>query len=193
MRLISKDDILPIEDYIKIRKERKRNLVDIKRHRRIEIGPVATAYFECFETMLHQVQEMLYIERGGEEQLADELAAYNPMIPSGKELVATVMFEINDPIRRQNFLSKLGGIEETMFIQVENEKIMGQPEEDVDRTTADGKASAVQFLHFPFTDHQIEAFKNTANQAIIGFDHPAYAHMAVLPKAVQEALGKDFD
>ncbi len=189
---ITRDDILAIDDYIKIRKERKSALVELKKNRRIEIGPVATAYFESFDTMLHQVQEMLYIERGGEEQLADELSAYNPLIPNGNELVTTVMFEIDDPIRRQNFLCKLGGVEETMFLQIGDEKILGVPEEDVDRTNADGKASAIQFVHFAFSDSQKAQFKDKENQIILGFTHDSYAHMVIVQDNAREALSKDF-
>lgn len=192
-REITRDDILMPEAYGPIRKQRRAELVALKRPRRIEIGPVATAYFECFETMLHQVNEMLFIEKGGEEQIADELSAYNPLVPNGSELVTTVMFEIDDPIRRQTFLSKLGGVEETMFFRFAGEEVVGKPEEDVDRTTADGKASSVQFIHFPFTADQIEKFKRPDTQIIVGFGHESYAHMTVLPEASREALAKDFD
>ncbi len=191
-RQITRADILPLEDYIKVRKERHAALIAQKKHRRIEIGPVATCYFENFDTMLHQVQEMLYIERGGEEQIADELAAYNPMIPNGRELTATVMFEIDDPIRRKNFLSRLGGVEETMFIRFGGREVIGVPEEDVDRTNADGKASSVQFIHFPFTDDDVAAFR-TADQVLVGFAHDQYGHMAVLTTGSRDALAADFD
>ena len=191
-RKITADDIMSPEDYAPLRPERRKKLVEIKKHRRIEVGPVATSYFECFDTMLHQVQEMLYIEKGGDEQLADELAAYNPMIPNGRELVTTVMFEIDDPVRRSTFLSKLGGVEETMFLKFGDHEIMGQPEEDVDRTNADGKASAVQFIHFPFTDEQAAAFAMEGQQVILGFKHPQYAHMVVLQEASRQALAADF-
>lgn len=192
MRKVTPEDILSREAYIPIRLQRRRELSEIKRHRRVQIGPVATAYFECFETMRHQIQEMLYIEGGGAEQLADEMAAYNPLVPNGRELVATVMFEIDDPVRRKAFLAKLGGVEETMFIRVGGDEITGQPEEDVDRTSADGKASSVQFLHFPFTDAQAQAFRTPGAEVVIGFTHPAYAHMARLPEPVRAALSKDF-
>ena len=188
---ITKADILPLPDYIKVRKERHSALIALKKMRRIEIGPVATCYFENYDTMLHQVQEMLYIEKGGDEQVEDELRAYNPMIPKGKELTATVMFEIDEPIRRKNFLSRLGGVENTMFIRFGDHEVMGVPEEDLDRTTADGKASSVQFIHFPFTDTQIAAFKSAA-QVLVGFSHDQYGHMAVLTDASRDALAKDF-
>ena len=165
-REITRDDILMPEAYGPLRKEKRAALVALKRPRRIEIGPVATAYFECYETMLHQIHEMLFIEKGGEAQIEDELSAYNPLVPKGDELVATVMFEIDDPIRRGNFLARLGGVEETMFFRFADEEVVGRPEEDVDRTTADGKASSVQFIHFPFTTAQIALFKKPGTQKI---------------------------
>ncbi|MEK9644713.1 MAG: DUF3501 family protein, partial [Alphaproteobacteria bacterium] len=151
---ITREDILPFDDYAATRRERKQALTEKKKNRRIEVGPHATFYFENYETMWHQVHEMLHIERGGEEQIADELHAYNPLIPQGKELVATVMFEIGDPDRRARILSQLGGVEEHMWISVAGERIPGVTEEDVDRTNAAGKASSVQFVHFAFSDAQ---------------------------------------
>lgn len=192
-RVITPDDILPLEVYAADRKARRKALVAVKRNRRVEVGPVCTFYFENYETMWSQVQEMLYIEKGGEEQLADELEAYNPLIPQGSELVATVMFEIDEPVRRATFLAKLGGVEETAFFQFGDETVVGKPEEDVDRTTADGKASAVQFIHFTFTPEQIAKFRAAGTQVIIGFKHEAYSHMAVLQEPVRAALAEDFD
>lgn len=191
-REITRDDIWSMERYAGERKQLRRALVDVKRNRRLEVGPVATFYFENYETMWAQIHEMLFIERGGEEQIADELSAYNPLIPKGRELVATVMFEIDDPQRRQAFLARLGGVEETAFIEVDGEKVVGVPEEDVDRTNAAGKASSVQFIHFPFTDAQAAAFRREGSRVIVGFAHPQYAHMMVMPEAVRAALAEDF-
>ena len=190
---ITRADILPMADYVRERKERRRALVEVKKHRRLEVGPVCSFYFENYETMWNQIHEMLFIEKGGEAQIADELDAYNPLIPKGRELVATVMFEIDDPLRRGALLGKLGGVEETAFIRVGGETIDGAPEEDLDRTSAAGKASAVQFIHFPFTDAQVAAFREQGAEAVVGFSHPNYAHMAVLPEAVRHALAGDFD
>lgn len=192
-RQITRADILSMEDYGRERREMRRDLVEKKKLRRLEVGPVATFYFENYETMWHQIHEMLHIEKGGEEQIADELAAYNPLIPQGRELVATVMFEIDEPKRRSTFLSKLGGVEETMFLEIGGTRAMSQPEVDVDRTTADGKASSVQFVHFPMTDDQAEAFKTPGSRVILGIDHPDYGHMVVLPEAIRAALAEDLD
>ena len=156
---IQKEDIMPLDVYIKNRKELRKNIVNFKKDRRVALGPYATFYFESYETMLAQVQEMLYIEKGGDEQLKDELIAYNPLIPNGKELTATLMFEIDNPVSRVAFLSKVGGIEEKIFMKIGDEMIKAIPEEDVDRTSAEGKASSVQFIHFNLTEEQIQKFK----------------------------------
>jgi len=192
-RQITREDILPMASYEAERRELRRDLVAKKKFRRQDVGPVCTFYFENYDTMWAQVHEMLYIERGGEEQIADELSAYNPLIPQGRELVATVMFEIDDAQRRKTFLSKLGGIEETAFFEIDGERVVGKPEEDVDRTTADGKASSVQFIHFPFSEAQIAKFKSPGTRVILGFSHPEYGHMTILPEEVRAALSKDFD
>jgi hypothetical protein len=192
-RELTQADLMPPAEYAKIRKERRAAAVARKKDRRLEVGPVATFHFENFDSMWLQVQEMLYIEKGGEAQIVDELQAYNPLIPKGSELVATVMFEIDDPYRRKAFLSRLGGVEETAFIRVGDETVKGVPEADVDRTTADGKASSVQFIHFPFTSAQIAKFRRAGAEIIVGFSHPGYGHMVIMPEAVRMALAEDFD
>ncbi len=185
-------DIMPMAEYGKVRKEKRSEISERKRFRRVEVGPFATFYFENFDTMWMQVHEMLYIEKGGEEQIAGELAAYNPLIPNGHELVATFMIEIDDPLRRARVLAGLGGIENSAFFSFGGERIAGVAEADQDRTSEEGKASSVQFVHFPFTQEQIAAFSKEGTQVILGFSHPAYSHMAVLPEAVRAALASDF-
>lgn len=189
---ITAQDILPRETYAAERKTRRAAVVAIKKNRRMAVGPYATFHFECFETMWMQVQEMLYIEKGGDEQLADELAAYNPMIPQGGELTATIMFEIEDAFRRARILSRLGGIEDTLTIRVGGHVIKAVPEGDVERTKEDGKTSAVHFMHFPFPPEAIAAFRDAAQEAVIAFAHPEYGHMAVIPADVRVELAKDF-
>ena len=191
-REIQKEDIMPLDVYIGKRRELRKNIVDYKKNRRIALGPYATFYFESYETMLAQVQEMLYIEKGGDEQLQDELSAYNPLIPNGKELTATLMFEIDNPISRAAFLGKVGGIEETVFMRINGDKIKAFPEEDVDRTSADGKASSVQFIHFNFTDDQIEKFQSNSSEIELGIDHKEYSHSTKLSKENISSLTADF-
>ena len=191
-REIQKEDVMPLDVYTKNRKELRQNIVNFKKNRRIALGPYATFYFESYETMLAQVQEMLYIEKGGDEQLKDELTAYNPLIPNGKELTATLMFEIDNPVSRSAFLSKVGGIEEKVFIKIDGEFIKASPEKDVDRTSAEGKASSVQFIHFKFSDEQIQKFKSEGAEVEIGINHKEYAHTTKLNLANLSSLSADF-
>lgn len=189
---ITRDDIMPMEEYAAIRRDKAREIAEIKRHRRLEVGPHATLYFESYDTMWRQIHEMLFVEKGGEVQIADELAAYNPLIPRGRELLATLMFEIEDPARRRRILGQLGGVEETVFIKLGEETIRGEAERDVDRSTDEGKASSVHFLHFPFSDEQVRRFREGA-EVIVGIGHAGYSHMAGVPETVREALVGDFD
>ena len=191
-REIQKEDIMPLDVYIKNRKELRKNIVEFKKDRRIALGPYATFYFESFETMLAQVQEMLYIEKGGDEQLKDELQAYNPLIPNGNELTATLMFEIDNPVTRAAFLGKVGGIEDKVFMKVDEELIKAVPEDDVDRTSAEGKASSVQFIHFKLNDNQISKFKKTS-EIEIGINHKEYNHTTKLTESTIKSLSADFN
>ena len=189
---ILKEDIMPLDVYTKNRKELRKNIVNYKKDRRVSLGPYATFYFESYETMLAQVQEMLYIEKGGDEQLKDELIAYNPLIPNGKELTATLMFEIDNPVSRSAFLSKVGGIEEKVFIKINGESIKAIPEEDVDRTSAEGKASSVQFIHFKLNDDQISKFKSDSATIELGINHKEYTHTTRLAENSVKSLCADF-
>ena len=192
-KLIQKEDIMPLDVYTKQRKELRKSIVEFKKDRRVPLGPYATFYFESYETMLAQVQEMLYIEKGGDEQLKDELLAYNPLVPNGKELTATLMFEIDNPVSRAAFLGKVGGIEEKVFMKIDGDLIKGVPEEDVDRTSAEGKASSVQFIHFKFSDEQIKNFKSDMPKVEIGIDHKYYSHSTSLNELTIKSLSADFN
>ena len=190
---IQKNDIMPLDIYTKQRKELRKNIVEFKKNRRVSLGPYATFYFESYETMLAQVQEMLYIEKGGDEQLKDELAAYNPLIPGGSELIATLMFEIDSPVSRAAFLGKVGGIEENVFIKIDQDIIKAVPEEDVDRTSAQGKASSVQFVHFKFNSEQKEKLRSGSLTVEIGIDHKEYSHTTKLTDVTIKSLAADFN
>jgi hypothetical protein len=191
-RQIEKKDLMPVKAYAESRKQIRKDLVEFKKDRRIALGPYATFYFESFETMVAQIQEMLHIEKGGDEQLNDELNAYNPLVPNGKELTATLMFEIDNPISRSAFLGKVGGIEKKVFIKIGNEKINAVPEDDVDRTSAEGKASSVQFIHFKFNDDQINKIKSGNLSIELGIDHKEYTHMTKLTDDNLKSLLTDF-
>ena len=192
-KIIQKSDLLAPDVYEKSRRQMRKELVEFKKDRRVPLGPYATFYFECYETMLAQVQEMLHIEKGGDEQINDELTAYNPLIPNGKELVSTLMFEIDNPVIRATFLGKLGGVEENVFIKIDNDIIYGKPEIDVDRTSAEGKASSVQFIHFEFDQNQISKFKGNNVSIELGIDHKEYSHSTKLSESTIKALSSDFN
>ena len=190
---ITAADIMDMDAYAKIRKDKRKALVQVKKDRRVALGPHATFYFENYDTMWLQIHEMLFIEKGGAAQVPDELEAYNPLIPNGRELVATLMFEIDNPVLRKEVLSKLGGVEETCFLKFAGHEVVGTAEEDVDRTTADCKASSVQFIHFSLSDAQVAAFKAEGTEVTLGIKHTAYANMTILQDATRSALSKDFD
>tara|TARA_B100001121_G_scaffold29106_1_gene23504 strand:- start:86 stop:676 length:591 start_codon:yes stop_codon:yes gene_type:complete len=190
---IKEDDVINIDKYISERPKIKKEISQIKKFRRIPVGPYATFYFECYDTMIYQVQEMLYIERGGIEQMKDELRAYNPLVPKGKELVATLMFEIDNEFKRKEFLNSVGGIEEETFIQVGEQKITSRPEQDTDRTNEEGKASSVHFLHFDFTEKLIKEFVKDESVVLLGFSHKNYKHLSELSLEAKIELKKDFD
>ena len=190
---IAPADILPMADYAKVRAERRRQIAKDKANRRVPVGPDATFYFESHATMLHQVHEMLFVEKGGAAQIADEIAAYDPLVPKGANLSATFMIEIEDADRRLATLKKLGGIENTVTLAFAGETAKAVPHDDAERTTEDGKTSSVHFFAFPFGAAQIEKFKKPGTEVVLAIRHPGYAHMAILPEATRAELARDFD
>ena len=189
---ITRAEILPMDVYARERRTLRADMVALKQRRRVAVGPFATFHFENYRTMWHQVHEMLFVEKGGDAQIADELAAYNPLIPQGAELVATVMLEIPDPAVRARTLARLGGIEQRMFLAVGATRIAARAESEVERTTAAGKTSSVHFVHFDFAPADVAAFRDPATQVVVGIDHAEYSHMAVMPPPVRAALAEDF-
>ena len=190
---IKRKDLIPLEKYGVERKVRRTKITQLKIKRRVSIGPDATFYFESYDTMFHQIHEMLWIEKGGEEQIDDELKAYNPLIPNGDELVATLMFEINDEHRRTQFLADLGGVEKTVLILFDGQNsVQGIPEKDIDRSNSNGKASAIQFLHFIFSNEQISKFNDLNVEVTLCITHKKYNHTTILSADTRAALATDF-
>ena len=181
-----------MQKYAQIRKTLRQEVLSMKRPRRIDVGPIATIYFENYDTMLAQIQEMLYIEQGGDEQLEDELNAYNPMIPQGQELTATLMFEIEDETRRGDILRTLTDVELKVYVEVNGEKFFARPEQEVERTASDGKTSSVHFLHFPFSEDGISAIQKDDAKVVVGIEHENYGHMAMLGTDSKLSLAADF-
>jgi hypothetical protein len=190
-RSIDRADILDRADYLPLRKDQRTRMSALKKDRRVEVGPFATFYFENWQTIRHQILEMVYIENGGEAQIAEEIEAYGPLVPTGGELVTTVMFEIDEPARRLTQLNRIGGIEHKTFLQAGGDKIRGIPDPSRENTSPEGKASSVQFFHFKLTPAAIDAFRSPDAQILLGFDHPNYGHIALVPDAVRAALAED--
>ena len=192
LNTIEKSDILSRDEYKSKRKSLREKMVLRKKFRRVDIGPYVTMYFENKDTIVHQINEMVYIENGGEEQINDEILAYKSLIPDGQELVATVMIEIDNPIKRAEFLAKMGGFEAQISIKVSDQLIKGRAELDGDRTTADGKASSVQFVHFEFNENAVEIINNHMDNVTISIDHENYKHSSILNIDTVKELVKDF-
>ncbi len=191
-RTITAADLMPIPDYELIRTDKKQEAIARKALTRISVGPNATMLFETWDSMWLQIQEMLRIEKGGEAQIADELAAYDPMVPKGAELTVTLLFEMADPVRRDAFLRTLGGVEDHVALQVGSHIVRARPEGDVTRTReSDGKASAVHFFHFDFTPEAVAAWNSGEGNAMAVIDHPAYGHAALIGADARAYLARE--
>jgi len=189
---ITRADILSMDDFVKVRRDKRTEIVGIKKHRRVGVGPFCTFYFENYATMWWQIHEMLFIEKGGEEQVADELHAYAPLIPKGSELVCTFMIEVDDAVRRPAVLAQLTNIDQMVVLEFGGHKVRAVPEDDAERNREDGKTSSVHFLRLPFTAEQVAAFRTPGTRVLLAIEHPNYGHIAVMPETTREALAKDF-
>lgn len=193
-RELTRADILAPDDYERRRSDLRAANIRRKASRRVQVGPFVTLQFENRDTMWMQVHEMLRIEGGGEAQITGELAAYNPLIPKGHELIATMMIEIDDPHHRGAVLARLGGIDETVTLSFGGKTVAALPvNPEEERTTPEGKTSAIHFLRFPFAPDAIAAFRAPGTQVVLAFAHDNYRHAAVVPEAVRQALVQDFD
>lgn len=190
---ITRADVLDQATFAQVRVERRSQIMALKTGRRVAVGPFVTFHFESYDTMWWQIHEMLRVEKGGEAQIADELEAYNPLIPQGRELVATMMIEIENPDRRKRELARLGGIEDAITLRAGGISIAAQPEQDVERTTEHGKTSALHFLRFRFTPEAIANFRDPAKVVVLRIDHPNYGHQAQIDPATRANLSGDFD
>ncbi|MBS0481199.1 MAG: DUF3501 family protein [Proteobacteria bacterium] len=191
-RTITPADILQSDQYELIRADKKQEAIARKALTRLAVGPHATVLFETWDSMWLQIQEMLRIEKGGAEQLVDELAAYDPMVPKGAELTCTLLFEVADADRRDAFLRTIGGVENHVSIHVGGEVIRARPEGDTERTRAsDNKASAVHFFHFDFSPAAIAAWKSGEGAAMVVIDHPAYGHAAMISPESRAYLARE--
>jgi hypothetical protein len=194
MQKLSRQDLMPLEQYAVERARLRAEVIEHKRHRSVQVGPNMTWIFEDRTTIRYQVLEMLRAERIFEAAgIQDELDAYNPLIPSGSNWKATLLLEFPDPDARRVALSQLIGVEDRCWVRVsEMERVFAIADEDLDRENAD-KTSAVHFLRFELSSSMIEAAKSGAPLSI-GVDHESYRHaVAPLPRPIRDALTQDLD
>jgi hypothetical protein len=191
MPRIDRASLMTLETYARERPRFRAKVIAHKKHRTVHLGEHLTLVFEDELTIRYQVQEMLRIERIFEEAgIQEELAAYNPLVPDGRNLKATMMIEYPDPDERARRLAELIGIEDKVWIQVEgHERVWAVADEDLEREN-EQKTSAVHFLRFELDKAMVQALKKGAGLAI-GVDHPRYTAAVEAPTAVREALAKD--
>jgi len=191
-RTLEPADILPPVAYAARRKEERARVSAQRRPRRVHVGPFVTFLFETWDTMWMQVQEMCWIERGGPEQIPDEIQAYDPMVPKGANLAATMLIEIDDKARRARELGRLGWIEDTVALRFAGQVVKADPDIDVDRTTPEGKTSSVHFLLFNFTPEQIALFRAPGTEVVLSIGHEHYRPAATLAEETRASLAGDF-
>ena len=193
MNKLTPADLLSLEAYHKERARLRTEVLAHKRNRHVGIGPNVTLYFEDRLTMRYQVQEMLRVERIFEsEAIAQELEAYNPLIPDGTNLKATMMLEYPDVAERRTALAQLGGVEDATYVEVGAlGRVFAHADEDMPRTEAD-KTSAVHFLRFELDSAMCAALKAGATLKL-GVDHAHYLHEVEAPAAVRASLTADLD
>jgi hypothetical protein len=192
MPKIERESLLTLEAYAKQRKEFRARVMAHKKDRTVRLGEHVTLIFEDELTMRYQIQEMLRVERIYEEAgIQDELDAYNPLVPDGRNFKATLMVEYPDVEERRRRLAELKGIEDRVWVQVEGcERVYAIADEDLERETEE-KTSSVHFLRFELTDEMAKALKYGVGLAV-GVDHPAYAAtLEALPPNVRNSLVND--
>jgi hypothetical protein len=190
---LTRDDLWSLEEYAGRRAEFRQQVLAHKKLRQVALGPHATLYFEDQLTMHYQVQEMLRVERIFEAaEIEEELEAYNPLIPNGSNWKATFMIEYGDVEERQRALANMGGIEETVWVQVgDGTKAYAIANEDMERTR-DSKAAAVHFMRFELSGQDLAELRQGA-AVHMGLDHASLANSVTLEATVRAALCKDLD
>ena len=195
--MLSNTDILPLNEYEKIRPLKKQEILELKKIRRLSVGPDITFYFENTQTIWWQIQEMLRIEKGGQEQLGDELCAYNPMIPikreKGYEISATMMIEIEDADRRKVILNQLYAIDQHVRFEFKNIVITASSIDSTEERNreSDQKTSSVHFLKWHIPADKVPDFLN--EDVTLSISHPHYSYKSLLPIFLKQSLKDDFE
>lgn len=194
MPAITRDSIMPLEDYAKARQDFRAQVMSHKKKRKVSLGKNVTLIFEDELTIRYQIQEMLRVEKIFEEKgIIDEIEAYEALIPDGRNWKATMMIEYPDPVVRADKLTKLVGIENKVWAKVENyDPVFAIADEDMDRATEE-KTSAVHFLRFELNQDMIRALHKGASLSM-GIDHPVYLEQInQVDKLVSDSLIDDLD
>jgi hypothetical protein len=191
--MLTAQDLYSLEQYSAHRPDYKRRAVEHRKRRQIRLGMNMTLHFEDRVTVQYQIQEMLLIERTFSPQgIQDELDAYNPLIPTGTNLKATLTIEYSDPQIRQQQLSRLRGVEDLVYVQVEgHDPVYAIADEDLDRST-DEKTAAVHFLRFEFTEHMIKTLSESQTGLTMGVNHDNYSHSTPIHAGTINSLIADF-
>jgi len=192
MNKLQQDDLLNLEEYSLKRDDLRENILAIKKNRKVQIGSNVTLLFENLQTVRYQVQEMLRIEKIFEQDgIEEELATYNPLIPDGSNLKATMMIEFPDEIVRKERLTQLVGIEDKVWLQIgENDRTFAEADEDLERTTEE-KTSAVHFLRFELSSLMIKDLQSSVT-LFAGIDHPNYnIRTQEIPSSISASLAED--
>lgn len=192
--MLTHSDLYSLEEYSKIRDQFKRHAVNHRKQRQVTVGDHMTLHFEDRVTVKYQIQEMLLIEKTFlSEGIQDELDAYNPLVPTGSNLKATLTIEYGDPAVRAERLKELHRVEDRIFIQVYgHDPVYAIADEDMDRSN-DEKTAAVHFLRFELTEEMIRDFRKMDKDVFIGVDHPKYNETVKVNMITKEMLAKDFD
>ena len=190
---ITREDLMSLEQYAEKRGEFRQQVIEHKKHRQLPLGPNATLYFEDRLTLLYQIQEMLRIEKVFEaDGINEELEAYNPLVPSGRNFKATFMIEYPDPLVRAAQLEKMVGIEDLVWMQIgEFDRSWSIADEDLERST-ESKTSAVHFLRFEISDDMAQALKDGAAWQV-GVQHPVYSYELAVEGDTRASLLNDLD
>jgi hypothetical protein len=192
--MLTHSDLHSLEDYSRIREDFKRMAVNHRKQRQVQVGRHMTLHFEDRVTVKYQIQEMLLIEKTFlSEGIQDELDAYNPLVPNGTNLKATLTIEYGNPTERAEMLEKLCRVEDKIYVKVEGHPaVYAIADEDMDRSN-NTKTAAVHFLRFELTPEMIKDLRSLDNEFTVGVDHPAYNEYTRVNTLTKEMLVKDFD
>lgn len=191
MRKLEPGDLHLLPEYERLRDEFRRRTIELKKERRIQVGPLLSFVFENRDTVLFQVQEMLRAEHVEAPKLIqEELDVYNELLPGRDELSATLFIEVTEEGQLPSEMARLQGLEQSVFIEAAGERIPGVFEEGQAR---EQELSTVQYVRFHLTPQQVEAFRSGDGSAVLAVYHPNYRERSILPPATRKSLAKDLE